>query len=289
MTVESRPTVPVPAAEPDDGWQREPLDLPAYLARIGHRARPAVGVATLVALHRAHVAAIPFENLDIPLGRGVSVELAAIQAKLVGRRRGGYCFEHGLLFAAVLDRLGFAVTRLLTRTGDPAVHPRPRSHLVLRVRLGDADWLADPGFGSGLLEPVPLLHNRVHRQGQWRLRTWRGADGGWRLQQRGTAGWETLYTLSAEATYPVDVAGANHLTATSPGSPFVGQPVVVRKDDDQVRRLVGREYTVERADGSTVTRAVADAELGPVLAELGVDLPPADLAVLARSTTHPER
>ncbi|WP_433527979.1 arylamine N-acetyltransferase family protein [Micromonospora sp. CA-263727] len=279
--------VGIAAGGPDDGWQREPLDLPGYLTRIGYRAGTEVTVPTLTALHRAHVAAIPFENLDIPLGRGVSVDLAAIGAKLVGQRRGGYCFEHGLLFAAVLERLGFAVTRTLTRTGDPAVHPRPRSHLVVRVQFGDAVWLADPGFGAGLLEPVPLTHAQVHRQGRWRLRTWRGDDGGWRLQQHRPDGWETLYTLVDEVTYPVDVAGANHLTATSPGSPFVGRLVVVRKDDDQVRRLIGRDYTVEPAEGASVTRTVADVALGEVLAALGVHLCPADLAALSPPAAAP--
>jgi N-hydroxyarylamine O-acetyltransferase len=60
------------------------------------------------------------------LGRGISVELEHVQAKLVHRRRGGYCYEHGLLFAAALERLGYRVDRLLARTGDPAQHPRRR-------------------------------------------------------------------------------------------------------------------------------------------------------------------
>ena len=89
-----------------DEWDIGLLDLPAYLRRIGHDAAGAPGAATLAALHRAHVATIPFENLDIPLGRGIAVDLESVQAKLVARRRGGYCYEHGLLFAAALERLG---------------------------------------------------------------------------------------------------------------------------------------------------------------------------------------
>ena len=126
-----------------DPWGVDRLDLDAYLARIG--ARPD---DPLAAIHRAHVAAIPFENLDVQLGVGVSVDLPDVQAKLVGAHRGGYCYEHGILLAAALERLGHTVERRLARIGDPAVLPRPRSHLVAgrgrslarrhRVRLGAA-------------------------------------------------------------------------------------------------------------------------------------------------------
>lgn len=109
-----------------DQWQVDRLDLGAYLARLG--------IATdagLAEVHRAHLAAIPFENLDVILGRGVSVDLADVAAKLVVGRRGGYCYEHGLLLGAALSRLGHDVERRLVRVGDPALDPRPRSHLVL--------------------------------------------------------------------------------------------------------------------------------------------------------------
>jgi N-hydroxyarylamine O-acetyltransferase len=96
-------------------WEIDRLDLDAYLARIGFGGAPAADVDTLRALHRAHHAAIPFENVDIVLGRRLEVDLDSVQDKLVRRPRGGYCFEHNLLFAAVLERLGYAVTRLAAR------------------------------------------------------------------------------------------------------------------------------------------------------------------------------
>ena len=99
-----------------DPWGVDRLDLDAYLARIG--ARPG---DPLAAIHRAHLAAIPFENLDVQLGVGVSVDLPDVQRKLVDARRGGYCYEHGILLAAALERLGHTVERRLARIGDPAV------------------------------------------------------------------------------------------------------------------------------------------------------------------------
>lgn len=96
----------------------EGLDLEAYRARIGHTGGLEPTIETLTALHRAHVLSIPFENLDILLGRPIRVDLASVQAKLVGDRRGGYCFEHNLLFAANLEHLGFEVTGLAARGVD---------------------------------------------------------------------------------------------------------------------------------------------------------------------------
>src|ERR1700733_5041709 len=94
-------------------WGVSQLDLAAYLRRISYGGDLGQGGRTLAALHRAHVAAIPFEHADIILGRSIAVDLPSIQDKLVHHRRGGYCYEHGLLLAAVLERLGYRVDRTL--------------------------------------------------------------------------------------------------------------------------------------------------------------------------------
>ncbi len=76
-------------------WREERLDVDAYLWRMGYDGDLKPTVETLRGLHRAHVAAIPFENLDIVLGRGVSLEMDAMQEKLIGRDRGGAERERG--------------------------------------------------------------------------------------------------------------------------------------------------------------------------------------------------
>ena len=95
--------------------ESEHLDLPAYLRRIEYAGERKASRAVLEALHQAHVTHIPFENLDILLGRAIALDLDSLQAKLVAGRRGGYCFEQNLLFAAVLRAFGFTVTQLAAR------------------------------------------------------------------------------------------------------------------------------------------------------------------------------
>ena len=258
-------------------WGVDRLDLDAYLARLG-------GPPTsLSAIHRAHLAAIPFENLDVLLGAGVSVDLPAVQRKLVADGRGGYCYEHALLLGAALERLGYAVQRRLARIGDPSVTPRPRSHLVLFVDSVEADgvtWLADTGFGSGLLVPVALVDGAETTQGGWTFRTARLPNGAWQLHERRSGRWTTHYTVPPEDTYLVDIEAANHVTSTSPTSRFTPQIVVQRKDESLARMLTGRQLVVESPDGRVSTRTIAEDEVGDVLRELGLSLSPAQVAAL---------
>ncbi|GAA0583736.1 arylamine N-acetyltransferase [Kribbella sandramycini] len=264
-----------------DQWNIAILDLDGYLRRIGYAGPVAPDLRTLQTLHRAHVASIPFENLDVMLGRGISVELADVQAKLVDRRRGGYCYEHGVLFGAVLERIGFRVDRLLARVGDPDERPRPRSHLVLGVDTGEGQWLADVGFGSGMLAPLPFAGAGVHRQGAWQYQVVKGADDMWRLRERTATTWSTRMAFSGEPQYLVDVDAANYNTSTNPNSPFTQRVIVVQKSETRIRSLIGRKYSVERPGEPNQERMVADEEVGELLSrEFGLSLTPAEVGAL---------
>jgi DNA-binding LacI/PurR family transcriptional regulator/arylamine N-acetyltransferase len=273
---------PKPAGSPPiPRWHSDRLDLDAYLRRIGYTGSLSANGPTLAALHRAHVGAIAFENLDIILGRGIAVDLEHVQAKLVDRRRGGYCYEHGMLFGAVAERLGFQVDRLLARVGDPAVHPRPRSHLVLRVSTPQEQWLADVGFGSGLLAPLPLAAAGPRKQGAWEYELRQGEGASWRLRESDGETWSTIMAFTEEPTYFVDIEAANYNTSTNPNSPFVQRPMVVRKDAASVRQLLGREYTVTRPGRPAERRQLTDDEFADLLrSEFGPGLTEAEVAAL---------
>ncbi|MER5393859.1 arylamine N-acetyltransferase [Saccharopolyspora sp. NPDC002686] len=265
----------------NDEWRIGDVDLDDYLARIGHPAVAGPSAEVLRSLHEAHVQAIPFENLDVVLRRYPAVELAAINDKLVHRKRGGYCFEHALLFAAVLERLGFDVERRMAR-----VHAEGsgyRTHMMLRVRVDGADYLADVGFGAGMLSPMPLEDGAEVDQAGWRHRIVRRGPL-WSLQKAGESGWEELHASDAQPQRLSDYEVANHYVATHPKSPFVGKPVVFRLAPGVSRKLVGDELTAEHASGEVEVEKVAPDQLGDVLRGLGISLPEEDVEVLRRAS-----
>ena len=249
-------------------WQIEDLDLDAYLQRIGH-ARVEPSADSLHSLHRAHVLAIPFENIDVILGTHPGLGLDAIQAKLVGRQRGGYCYEHTLLFGAALERLGFEVVRRVAR-----VQPHksgPRTHALLKVGVDGQEFLADVGFGAGQLYPTPLKDGVVVDQGGWDHRLTLDGDV-WTLSKQTADGWVPQHASNDEPVRPIDYDVYHHYVSTHPNSPFTGRPVVMRVADGVVRRLVGDKLAVEYADGRTTERVVPATELPEVLASLDVVL-----------------
>ena len=135
----------------------------AYLARIGVPPPEAPTFAALASLHRAHVMAVPFENLDISLGRPIRLDRASLLRKLVDDRRGGYCYELNGLFAMLLRHLGYAVDLVSARVtiaGGGLTADYDHAALVVTSPLLDCDpvWpvLADVGFGDAFIEPLPL-------------------------------------------------------------------------------------------------------------------------------------
>ncbi len=132
------------------------MDVTRYLARLGLEAPPPYGLAGLAALQRAHLLALPFENLDVLAGRAIELDLARIFDKVVGERRGGYCYELNGLFAWLLEQLGYPVERLEGRVWAPGGGGpgEPFDHCTLRVTL-DQPYLVDVAFAH-FTPPSPL-------------------------------------------------------------------------------------------------------------------------------------
>lgn len=208
----------------------QPTQLDAYLTRIGLGHLPKADAAGLTALQRAHRLAIPFENLDIRLGRGISLEPDQVFAKLVTHKRGGYCFEHNALFMAALTALGFTVRPLLARVWLVAaanIVP-PRTHTLSLVTIGDEHWIADAGFGGSYAPPMKILPDHpVAAPDGTMHRLMADTLHGWMLERQAEDGvWRKQFSFTLGQVEASDLAMSNHWTATSPESRFVRSCIV---------------------------------------------------------------
>ena len=234
------------------------LDLKAYLRRIDYSGPLEPTLAVLEAIHLAHATHIPFESVDVLLGRPIRLDLAGLQEKLVAGRRGGYCFEQNLLLAAALRELGFDVKQLAARVRHRGDKPLPRTHMLLMVRIGGADHIADVGFGGeGLLLPVPFRNAAECRHYSWTYRLVEEHPGQWLLQSLRGAEWGNLYSFTLEPQTLADHEMANHYTATHPDSPFVRALIVQLPTPAARHALRDRELTVDRGGGRIERRALA--------------------------------
>jgi N-hydroxyarylamine O-acetyltransferase len=251
------------------------IDFDAYLARVGWRGSLRADHATLARLLGAHMARVPFENLDVLLGRGIRLDLASVQDKLVRAKRGGYCFEQATLFAAVLERIGFSLTRHTARV--VLVAPRdasPRTHMFLVVTLPEGKFVVDPGFGAlAPSMPVPLGDRRVVRAGD--EAHWMARDGDvWVLRAQTPDKVVDCWITTLDRDNAIDFEVGNHFTATYHDSPFVNRIMLRALTSDGRVSVMNRDVTFRRGDAVERLQLADRTALRALLnAHFGFDLP----------------
>jgi N-hydroxyarylamine O-acetyltransferase len=249
------------------------MRLDDYLKRIRQPPPRAATVEAFHALHRAHRDAFLFENLSIQTGGGISLALCDLEQKFLDQGRGGYCFEHNTLFAAMLREIGLDSATLLGRVRRGPPHRWCRTHMVLRVPVGNEVWLADVGFGGmGLLEPIPLGDGVSSTQGglTYRLRRDREL---WVLSARDAAAEMDLYEFTEDPQTPWDVEVANHFTSTHPESIF-RKSLTIQRTGPQERTILRSDALTRFRDGRMTEEPVARDRLAQVArTEFGVELP----------------
>ncbi|MYT75402.1 MULTISPECIES: arylamine N-acetyltransferase [unclassified Streptomyces] len=267
-------------------WQGAELDLDAYLERIGFSGSRDATLKTLGRLQHAHTTSIPFENVHAVLGLPLPVDLDSVQERLVRRRRGGYCFEHVILFAAALERLGFDLTGISGRITLGAPRITPATHAMVVVRFPDdaRAWLCDVGFGSGPTAPIELADGATLEAHGWRYRLERRpgalADS-WTTYQYGAEGWTGRNTFVLVQQYPVDYRVGSHYVGTHPRSPFVTRLFAQRFTGAEHHQLDGTTWKVFTPDGACVEKEVGPEQIGELLADtFDIALTPGELTAL---------
>lgn len=246
-----------------------------YLARTGVAGPLDASVESLRRLHVAHRETFLFENLSIQAGGGISVAVEDIERKFLDQARGGYCFEHNTMFAAVLRDIGFATTPLLGRVRRGPPERWARTHMVLRVVVPDRSdlWLADVGFGAiGIVEPIPLRDGATSTQRGITYALRREGDL-WVLAMTDATQTSDMYEFSDDAQTIGDVIVANHYTSTHPESMF--RRTLTIQSVQAANRIVLRNETLTRwTDGRMTEETVERSRLPEVAKALfGITLP----------------
>lgn len=246
------------------------MDLDAYLARIGYAGPRAPAHDTLAGILRAHVQTIPFENLDVLLGRPIRTDTESVVRKLVHDRRGGYCFEQNHLLLHALRAIGFAVEPMIARVRwqVPAAVPTGLTHMLVRVTLDGRDWLADAGMGSlSLTAPLEMVEGLEQDTPHDRRRLVR-RDGHLVQQVLFSGEWQDVSLFRPETAAVVDLEMGNWYSHTHPQAHFRNNLMVARATPDGRRTLFNRELTFRHRDGTAEKRELATSdELLAVLAE----------------------
>lgn len=205
------------------------IDLDAYFARTGYTGSRTPTLTTLNGLVRAHIETIPFENIDVVLGRPIELEPERIMQKLVHDRRGGYCFEQNTLLLEVLTTLGYDVKPLSARVRyqRPRSYTPARTHLLVRVELEEA-WLADVGVGS--MSPTAALRLAEHGEQATPHEPRRLLRENDRIYHQARLGddWVDVAELTLEEMPVIDRIVANWYTSTHPQSHFKHRLTVAR-------------------------------------------------------------
>jgi N-hydroxyarylamine O-acetyltransferase len=270
------------------------MRLDDYLRKIGVDGPLAPTADTLRRLHAAHRGTFLFENLSIQKGGRVSLALDDLERKFLDDGCGGYCFEHNTLFGAALRELGFTFASLLARVRRGPPTGWMRTHMVLRVIVGNEPWLADVGFGGfGLIEPIPLVAGRSFEQGgatyglRWEPRSppsggsleaaagggRNGREGVWVLSMRDRSTATDLYEFTEDPQTAGDIEVANHYTSTHPASMFRRTLTIQRTTPAE--RLVLRSGAIVRLrDGVATEQVLERSNLRAAVRDLfGIELP----------------
>ncbi len=208
------------------------MNVSAYLARIGFSGSTQASSDTLRGLHLAHMRTVPFENLDISLGREIICDERRFLHKIVDLRRGGFCYELNGAFAVLLRELGLSVTLLSARVSREDGSASPEfDHLALRVDL-DEPWLADVGFGDSFLEPLRLKPELEQEQSSGRFRIVQVGDV--MIMQRVLPGefWKSMYRFTLTPRQLSDFAPRCEFQQTSPESHFTRQRICTLPTQD---------------------------------------------------------
>jgi N-hydroxyarylamine O-acetyltransferase len=242
------------------------VKLSDYFRRIGYNGKTVPTAECLTAIHRAHALHVPYENLDVQLGRRLDFDLARIFDKFVTRNRGGWCYEAHALLDWALREIGFDAMQVAAgihrdQCGDACVG----DHTAVLVRIDGRTWLADLGLGDGIRDPIPLIKG-LFVQGPLTFKLEPVDDGYWRFHNHAFA-FPNSFDFRDEPADWKRVESHNQRQQSDPSATLVANLVCQIMKPDAVTCLTGRVLREKTVNGTT-KRLLSEDEFEPILSDV---------------------
>lgn len=226
-------------------------EVSAYLDRIGYDGPVDGSLTCLSRLQECHLHTVPYENFDILHGVPLSLDILHLHAKIVERRRGGFCFELNALFGWLLQELGYEVTSLMARFWRDEPNPPPkRRHQVLRVHIAGRNYLCDVGVG-GIVprSPIEMQEGLEQQQGEECYRLDRDPYFGWLLCEQKHGEWQRIYSFTEEPQLAQDFLMPSYWCEHAPDSIFRRNPMVAIRTSEGRNTIAAGEFRIFTATG----------------------------------------
>ena len=261
------------------------MDVEQYLRRIEYDGPRQPSAAALRSLHRQHLFAVPFENLDIPLKTPICLDLPLLYDKIVRRHRGGFCYELNGLFCELLMALGFRVRMLSARVRrDNGGFGPEFDHMLLRVDL-EEPWLVDVGFGDSFVDPIVFRAGGADQvNGHRYLVSPVGEE--WQLLREDDKGAVPLYVFRDVPRQLNEYEEMSAFHQTSPESGFTKRWICSKATRDGRITVANRRLIITAADRREETVLSTDDEVRRCLRDhFGIEFD--DTADLSRLDSFP--
>lgn len=247
------------------------MNIGDYLSRIGFTATPAQDLATLKSLQRAHLAAVPFENLDIHWSHPIVPDTAKFFDKIVVRRRGGFCYELNGLFNELLRRIGYETRLVSARVFNGSVHGPEFDHAAIVARVGDEEYLVDVGFGAFTTEPLRFVIGEKQKDDAGVFVIRKFDDEYLEVAKRDNGGWQSQYIFRDIARELAEFAEMCDFQQYSPDSHFRKGKLCSIVIPNGRKTLTDKSFIVTTGDEKSETLVNSDAEFYSLLeSEFGI-------------------
>lgn len=252
------------------------MNIELILERIEYGNDTTVHIDTVADLQRQFMHEVPFENLDIHLGRPIHLNDQSVFEKVITQHRGGFCFEVNEIFLRLLQGLGFSATRAAStvlKNGGDAGAPHPFDHETVIINVHGRQWLADVGFGHSPFAPLPLDTQRSQQDeaGSFRVQE---DNGGYRLDwERQPEQWQSLHRVDPTPRQWHEFSERSAYLQTAKDSNFTFKRLCTMPTKNGRVTLSGNHLTLDGRNEVVVDEADYQAELKT---QFGIVLPSRD-------------